>query len=274
MLPPVDLVRASDTNLLLMNSPDLISDHIRRNGVWGENELAICRLFLHGNQGAIVIDAGANLGGFTVPVARELMGSSGRVYSFEPQRVVFQQLCANIFLNQIDNVYCQNVALGEVSEDVLIPELNYELSQNVGQFSMDSTIRDNLAKEAEAGRNRPNYHAADRPMFSVQKRPLDDFGLFDRVAFIKVDVEGCELEVFKGSVGTLEKNNFPPLLYELWENIGWYAEKARETAGFLTRLGYTFERIGEDVLAQHPKHPRKCLVHRNQNTVHLQMVHG
>ena len=274
MLPRVDLIRAGDTSWLLMNSPDLISDHIRKKGVWGENELFVCRLFLQGIHDGIVIDAGANLGGFTVPVARELMGTNGRVYSFEPQRVVFQQLCANIFLNRIDNVYCQNVALGDVSEEVLIPELNHELSQNVGQFSMDRTIRDNMAKEAEAGRNRPNYNAPERGMFTVPKRPLDDFGLYDRVAFIKVDVEGCELEVFKGSVVTLEKNNFPPLLYELWENIGWYAEKAKETVGFLTRLGYTFERIGEDVLAQHPKHPRKCLVNRNQNTVNLQMVQG
>ena len=274
MLPRVDLIRAGDTSWLLMNSPDHILDFVRRNGFWGNNEVVICRLFLQGTQGAIVIDAGANLGGFTVPVAKELMGGNGKVYSFEPQRVVFQQLCANIFLNRIDNVYSQNVALGEASEFISIPELDFELSQNVGGFSIDKAIRENVVKDAEAGRNFANFNATDKGMYAVQKRPLDDFGLYDKVAFIKIDVEGYELEVFKGSVVTLEKNNFPPLLYEVWENVPWYSEKAIETAGFLTTLGYTFERIGEDVLAQHPKHPRKCLVNRNQNTVNLQMVQG
>ncbi len=50
----------------------------------------------------------------------------GRVCAFEPQRVVFQVLCANLALNNITNVeYFQSV-VGAESESVILPDLKCE----------------------------------------------------------------------------------------------------------------------------------------------------
>jgi hypothetical protein len=46
MLPRVDLIRAKESNWLLMNSPDHISEIIRKHGVWGQTESIICKTFL------------------------------------------------------------------------------------------------------------------------------------------------------------------------------------------------------------------------------------
>ena len=63
-------------------------------------------------DGMEIIDFGANNGHFTVEFA-QYVGDNGKVHSFEPQRIIFQQLCGNVFLNGLDNVYTYNVALGD-----------------------------------------------------------------------------------------------------------------------------------------------------------------
>ena len=45
---------------------------------------------------------------------------------------------------------------------------------------------------------------------------LDTLDIRDPIGLIKLDVEGCEREVILGSVQTLRRNNFPPILFESW----------------------------------------------------------
>ena len=61
--------------------------------------------------GNIVLEVGANIGAHTLFLAKAV-GPQGAVLAFEPQRVVFQTLCANMALNSITNVRCQQAALG------------------------------------------------------------------------------------------------------------------------------------------------------------------
>ena len=49
-------------------------------------------------DGMEIIDIGANNGHFTIEFA-QYVGDTGKVRSFEPQRIIFQQLCGNVFLN-------------------------------------------------------------------------------------------------------------------------------------------------------------------------------
>jgi len=64
--------------------------------------------FLNRNQidceGKDIIDIGSNNGNFAVDFAH-LVGDHGRVFCFEPQRIIYYQLCTNVFLNGLDNVY-------------------------------------------------------------------------------------------------------------------------------------------------------------------------
>lgn len=63
--------------------------------------------------GMIALDVGANVGAHSVLFAR-LVGPGGRVYSFEPQRVIYQLLCTNLTINAHFNAYPHNVAVGSV----------------------------------------------------------------------------------------------------------------------------------------------------------------
>lgn len=269
MLPRVDLIRSGDAEWLLLNNRDHISEFIRHNGFWGQAEATICSAFLaSSNEGSVVIDAGANLGGFTVPIAAKLLKMRGRLYAFEPQRIVFQQLCANVFLNRLDNVFTYNVALSNESGEMSVPELDFNQSMNAGGVSLNPEFRAELQAEAQQDGGLPNTSRSDGPSLSVPCRTIDSFGVFERVAFMKVDVEGYELEVFQGAVETIKRNGFPPIIFEVWER-SWYTEKAERTKQFLTDLGYTFTAFGRDVLAQHADYPLRCVQEQTEGGIRL-----
>lgn len=271
-LPRVDLIRSELADWLILNNSDHIGNFVRSHGVWGAKEVSIARVFIRGRRDLNVIDVGANLGGFTIPVGKELAKNNGRVYSFEPQRVVFQQLCANVFINRLDNVYAYNLALGEDSKKLEIPELDFQKSGNIGGFSIDSEIRKKLCTDALNGSTFSNVETEQ--VYVVEQKSLDrmDFG-FD-IHLIKADIEGSELEFFRGAVNKIKQSNFPPIIFELWEGRIWYEEKAKHTKEILMNWGYRFDYFGREILAQHPDHKWQCKVERNGDAVKLTLTQG
>lgn len=132
-----------------------------------------------------VIDVGANNGQFTIEFAC-LVGNEGKVHSFEPQRIIYQQLCGNVFLNGLDNVFAHNAAVGKEAGEVFIESPNYFESVegvNFGNVSVATT------EEGE----------------KVRCVALDDMEFKD-VALLKIDVQGFEGNVLAGAVKTIEKH--------------------------------------------------------------------
>lgn len=74
---------------------------------------------------------------------------------------------------------------------------------------------------------------------SVETYLLDEFNL-DNIGFIKIDVEGMEENVLRGAIGTIIRNNYPPILFELWDvnTNGMTQERHDSLQKFLEKLGY------------------------------------
>src|SRR5579859_1505250 len=142
-------------------------------GEWCEAEVEIFAHVLR--EGDVAVDVGANIGSHTVAMAR-LVGPRGTVVAFEPQRVVFQTLCANVANNSLANVFCYPSAVGERESVILVPPLEPRARQNFGAFSVGGY------KQGE-------------PIGVVK---LDDFPLRS-CQLIKIDVEGMELAVLRGA---------------------------------------------------------------------------
>ena len=73
-------------------------------GEFAEDEVAVFRQLVHPGQS--VFDIGANIGAHTIALAA-IVGPLGHVTAFEPQRVIFQILNANVALNGLTAITTQ-----------------------------------------------------------------------------------------------------------------------------------------------------------------------
>ncbi|WP_334164906.1 FkbM family methyltransferase [Phenylobacterium sp.] len=80
--------------------------------------------------GLPVVEAGANIGLHTVPLARRCAPAT--LYAFEPQQRVFQALCANLALNDLGNVVALPDACGAEPGWASMPPVDYLREPNVG----------------------------------------------------------------------------------------------------------------------------------------------
>lgn len=161
------------------------------------------------SPGDVVIEAGANIGAHTVGIAKHL-GPTGRVLAFEPQRLPFQALCANVALNNIANADCYWAALGAKRGAVVVPELDPEVSANFGGLTL---------VDAREGRSVPCF-------------VLDDFVSLPRLKLVKIDVEGMESDVIRGGAQLLAK--FKPHLYVENDRV----EQSEALMRLIDSLGY------------------------------------
>jgi FkbM family methyltransferase len=154
-------------------------------GEFSEGEAAIFKRLVKG--GDVAVEVGANLGAHTVLLAR-LAGGSGAVLAFEPQPMLYQTLCANMALNNITNVMAERCGLGNKSQTLHIPVLDYGAKHNFGGLSLD------LVEDGEP----------------VPIKRLDSYGL-KSCSFIKIDVEGMEQQVLEGASSTVHA--LRPMMY-------------------------------------------------------------
>src|SRR5919108_1190571 len=103
-------------------------------GEWCEAELSL--LFQVLQPGDVAVDIGANIGTHTVALAKQVT-ASGVVFAIEPQRLTFQLLCANVALNALVNVKCENAAAGSDPGRTLIPALDPAHPNNFGALKAE-----------------------------------------------------------------------------------------------------------------------------------------
>lgn len=160
--------------------------------------------------GDTVLDIGANIGSFTVPLAR--LANPGTVMAFEPEKTAFYTLCGNIAINNIRNVFCFQQAVGNTASSVKVPELSNTAFGNYGGLELTK-----------------DYSNCDH--YYVQISTIDSLNLTS-CKLIKIDVEGMEKEVILGAKTTIEK--LKPILYV--ENDR--EEKSEELIKTIEGFGY------------------------------------
>jgi len=239
MLPNCELVKVDGTQFLVFKGQDLISNHLKKELYENDLHQLALKILIDKPSGS-VLDIGANLGTFCVPLARKI--PKLKFHAFEPQRIVNYQLCANIIINSLDNVQTYELALSDRDEQLNLTMPDYMAETNIGAFSIDKEVR------------KHEYECATVSVTSkIYLVPLDMFGFSD-VKLIKIDVEGHELEVIKGGIETIKANNYPPIIFEAWTWKPWYQEKRTALFDCLKGHGYEITELGQNNLAQHPKH--------------------
>jgi FkbM family methyltransferase len=239
MIPNCELVKIDGTQFLIFKGQDLISNHLKKELYENDLHQLALKLLINEPSGT-VLDIGANLGTFCVPLARKI--PKLKFHAFEPQRIVNYQLCANVVINGLDNVQTYELALSDRDEQLNLVMPDYTKETNIGAFSIDKEVREN------------EYECATTSITNkIYLVPLDLL-TFNDVKLIKIDVEGHELEVLQGGLETIKANNYPPIIFEAWTWKPWYQEKRKALFDYLEGLGYHIQELGENNLARHPKH--------------------
>lgn len=143
------------------------------------------------NRGEVFIDVGAYVGWYAIQAARRV-GPEGRVLTLEPDRDNRIQLERNLKLNELANC-------------TVVPCAAWSRKGRIGWHRGDQ----------------PVWHGVDEKQGEdfVEATTVDDLVsdyALDRVDWIKMDIEGGEIEALKGSANTIAKCK-PRLFIEVHE---------------------------------------------------------
>lgn len=184
---------------VLINKNDIyIGRHLKQKGTWCDEELITIGSVLR--TGDVVIEVGSNIGSHSIAIAAKI-GSEGKLYAFEPQRIIFYHLAASIALNGLLNVYCYQKAVGAACGFAKIPQVNYEVEGNFGAVSLIE------------GKNL-EVMVSDTIFEEVEVVTIDSLNL-PSCRLIKIDAEGMEIDVINGAKDTIKK--FRPVIFTEWD---------------------------------------------------------
>lgn len=168
-------------------------------GEFSESEVAMLRQVL--KPGSIIIEAGAEIGGVTVGLA-DAVGERGIVVAFEPQPHYFDYLFENAKMRRI---YPINAALG--AEDGFL---------DIACVEKCKVFAHGMKQDA------PDKFQARKVSIDSFCFDADFLSNHDKVALIKVDVDGMEHEILKGAEKTIDRCR--PVLYVEYDKPDEYRE--------------------------------------------------
>ena len=138
--------------------------------------------------GETVIDCGAYCG-TSAYIFSQLVGSTGRVFALEPDAISYRMLLKNIKRHRLTNV----------------------IPLNIGIWSTTGTLSFNADGGLGSGANLILQRGFFKSLIEIPVFSLEDFcRLYNigRGCLIKMDIEGSELEVIRGSLNFIGENTF------------------------------------------------------------------
>lgn len=210
-------VRVGDMLVHVDAADGIVSAAIIKYGCWEPYETELLRNLA--TPGALVVDAGANIGWTTLALAQQV-GPDGRVHAFEPVPHNYAILSQNIATNHFqDRVLCHNLALGAE-----LGQLTIHLDgANAGGHSIHAG-----AVQKVAGSVTVDVVPLDQ-MLTARAQP---------VRLIKMDTQGAEASIIAGAHKLLQEDH-PIIVMEWWPfAMAQSGTRPEEMATTLAELGY------------------------------------
>jgi FkbM family methyltransferase len=189
-------------------------------------------------DGVIVIDGGANIGVHTVEWAKTMYGW-GSVMAFEAQERVFYSLAGNIAINNCFNATAYHAGLGASVGSISIPIPNYFQPSSFGSLELKKKENNEYIGQ--------EIDYAETKCQKISLTTIDALNL-KRIDFIKLDIEGMELEALGGGRRTIVAAR-PFMLIEHIK-VG-----QQNLSNFLAGMDYCTFPVGINTLAVHKEDP-------------------
>jgi len=207
----------------------------------GEVNLAINLLITRKKNfgdGVIAIDCGANIGVHTVEWAKAMFGW-GSVIAFEAQERIYYALAGNITLNNCFNAKAIFAAVGSEVGEIFVPNPDYFIPSSFGSLELKKNQNNEFIGQTISY---SNEDCILTKMMAIDKLDLK------RLDFIKIDIEGMEIEALFGAEKSI--NKFKPQI--LVEKI---KSNEDEIIKFIKKFNYEIFPLGINFLAIHQDDP-------------------
>ena len=227
-------------------------------GLKNERKIFNVAQFLNNNRKNIIIDIGSNVGSVTLPLAKKFQNSI--IISIEPTKYAFKKLLFNT-------------------------NLNPDLKKRIKLINSFVTNKKKAANKVHASWNFSNAKNKHKVHMGTLKETSNKFLSIDNIAekffgkieFIKIDVDGYELDVLKSGKKTLIKHK--PIIYfefapYLYKEFGYGPNTLIK---FITKdLNYSFynenfqEVLNIEVLGSQIKNRSEnfFLIHKNKKKIY------
>lgn len=201
------------SNSILMVIAEKISTNLKINF---EDEYKIASFL----ENPVIIDIGAHMG---ESISGFLKYSKNcKIYSFEPNKKLYKKI--NKFYNNLKKVKIYNIAISNKKITHLFCPKIFGI-----ELSLWSTFSKGYLEQRWTDFTGINFKKLELSKIKIKSLKLDVFKFKPQI--IKIDAEGCELEVIKSSIITI-KRNLPILIIE------FHHKNFSEIKSELKKIGY------------------------------------
>ncbi len=198
----------------------------RNNGVYEPLETGVVQHNV--KEGDVVVDAGANIGYYTLLLAR-LVGPQGKVIAIEPDPDNFALLKKNVQANGYRNVTLIQKAISDGEGTVKL----YRSIRSTAQHSLAASNQGDPYVEVELGR-----------LDDLVPGPID---------FMKMDVEGAEVGAIKGARELFSRSPHLKIMTEYNPRaLDDFGVQPEEYLRLLAQYGFSFSNINKKTNQVHP----------------------
>jgi len=188
-------------------------------------------------KGDICIDVGAYIGTYSVLMAR-LVGSKGLVIAIEP--------------SPISGIFVKNIRLNKLGNVILLRNAAYSKRKILNlYFTSNMPERSSIYKEWINVKNKKPVQVEAETLDSLLKKRLGNIPM--KIKVLKIDAEGAEIDVLKGSKKVLNVTDF--VIFESTRKNKEICKKILEKTGFkkitllehIDKIYYNFLAVRRDI---------------------------
>jgi FkbM family methyltransferase len=182
----------------------------------------------HLEQDSLFLDIGANIGAFSIPAAKHLKKSNGKVIAVEASPTIFPYFKKNVEINNLENIELFSLAV-----------------TNSNHNSVD--FYEAPTEKFGTGSISPQFQSTPIRVKTITIDSILNDQELAKVSFMKIDVEGYEAEVFEGASGLFNSPNPPMVLFEFcdWAEARKLKGKIGDSQRILMDFGYKIWRLEE-----------------------------
>jgi FkbM family methyltransferase len=200
---------------------DIVANTIINNQVFEKEVVDLASKYI--KPGNTILDVGSNFGQMSI-LFSNLAGENGKVHAFDADDWVYEILNKNIEANNKKGKIIPHFgAVHNIAGEVLIfPDQDFKEFSAYGAYGIDYN--------ATSGRQ-------------VKTITIDSLQIEEPISFMKIDIQGGDLQAMQGAINTIKKNRMPILFEYEYHFEEKYNLCFQDYVDFVQEINYKFHKV-------------------------------